>query len=342
MRIIILGTAWTCRDGQETFRGRLAQQLRQEGHEVEVVSLATHYHLLGRIHLSAPYRWCRTARYIRQQRPDLLLSHYRHPVSEKALAWVNRLVGKGVRRVALAENRLSNRSLLRSLDGVVALTRQVLTHLQTVASKRYNPLTFCPLPVNDCFGPALSRQEALSQMGLREKQHYVLFFGFIRDDKGLDLLLQAMADERMVQMGVKLIVAGEFQTEAKPYIEQIKQLDISDRVVMHTEFIPDDEVSRYFCAADLVVLPYREAVTSDVAMVAFHYEKPLLVTRRGDLPEIVPDGKAGFVVEPDAEQLADAIATYFNDYWPVRLTEGLREEKQKYSWENITQTITSL
>ena len=170
----------------------------------------------------------------------------------------------------------------------------------------------------------------------------MLFFGFIREYKGLDLLLDAMADERMVRLGVKLIVAGEFYGDPKPYRDRIARLDIGDRVVMHTDFIPDHEVNRYFCAADLVAQPYKNATQSGVSQIAYHFEKPMLVTNVGGLPEIVPNEKAGFVVEPDAQQIADAIVRYFEEGWQERLTEGCRQEKQKYGWDKMTSAINSL
>ena len=151
-----------------------------------------------------------------------------------------------------------------------------------------------------------------------------------------------MPAERMAQLGVKLIVAGEFYGDPKPYMEQIKRLDISDRVVLHTEFIPDHEVNRYFCAADLVAQPYKNATQSGVSQISYHFEKPMLVTHVGGLPEIVPDGKCGFVVTPEAQAIADAIVRYFTEDWQERLTEGVREEKQKYGWDKMTEAIEQL
>jgi glycosyltransferase involved in cell wall biosynthesis len=217
-----------------------------------------------------------------------------------------------------------------------------LDDLNVFDPKRLRPRTFSPHPLYDHYGATLSRKEALELIGLRESQRYVLFFGFIREYKGLDLLLDAIADERMERLGIKLIVAGEFYGDPKPYLEQIRHHDIGDRVVMHTEFIPDHEVNRYFCAADLVVQPYKNATQSGVSQIAYHFEKPMVVTNVGGLPEIVPDGKAGFVVEPDSQQIADAIVRYFTEDCQQSLTEGVREEKKKYAWDKMTAAIASL
>ena len=143
-------------------------------------------------------------------------------------------------------------------------------------------------------------------------------------------------------MDVRLIVAGEFYGDPTPYREQLRRLDLGDRVAMHTDFIPDHEVNRYFCAADIVAQPYKSATQSGVTQIAFHFGKPMVVTNVGGLPEIVPDGKVGFVVEPDARQIADALVRFYKEDWSARLTDGVNEEKKKYQWERMTEAIKSL
>lgn len=373
MKIIILGTAWPYRGGLSAFNERLARQYQQEGHEVEIVTFTLQYpsflfpgktqyseepapedlKITRKLNAINPFSWIRTGLYIKRQKPDLVITKFWLPFMAPALGTANRVAKhKGTRRISILDNliphekrpgdKLFAKYFVNSVDGMVAMSKSVLADVDLFDPGHKKPRTFCPHPLYDHYGATISRKEALDLIGLRENKHYVLFFGFIRDYKGLDLLLEAMADERMEQMGVKLIVAGEFYGDPKPYMEQIKRLDLSSRVVMHTDFIPDHEVNRYFCAADLVAQPYKTATQSGVTQIAFHFEKPMLVTNVGGLPEIVPDGKVGFVVEPDAQQIADAIVTFFNDYWEVRLTEGVREEKRKYLWTNMTSAINKL
>lgn len=373
MKVIILGPAWPYRGGIAAFNERLARQYQAEGHEVEVVTFTLQYpsflfpgttqystdpapeglKITRKLNSINPFSWLRTGRYIRRQRPDLVISAFWLPFMAPAMGTaLRRAKRKGMRRVSILHNliphehrpgdKLFSRYFVGSNDAFITLSRSVLEDLNVFDPKGLKPRTFSPHPLYDHYGATLGRKEALDLIGLRESQRYVLFFGFIREYKGLDLLLDAMADERMVQLGVKLIVAGEFYGDPKPYMEQIKHLDISDRVVLHTEFIPDHEVNRYFCAADLVVQPYKSATQSGVSQIAYHFEKPMVVTHVGGLPEIVPDGKAGFVVEPSGEAIADAIARYFNENWQQRLTEGVREEKKKYAWEKMTAAIDSL
>lgn len=373
MKVIILGPAWPYRGGIAAFNERLARQYQAEGHEVEVVTFTLQYpsflfpgttqystdpapeglKITRKLNSINPFSWLSTGRYIRRQRPDLVLSAFWLPFMAPAMGTaLRRAKRKGMRRVSILHNliphehrpgdKLFSRYFVGSNDAFITLSRSVLEDLNVFDPKGLKPRTFSPHPLYDHYGATLGRKEALDLIGLRENQRYVLFFGFIREYKGLDLLLDAMADERMVQLGVKLIVAGEFYGDPKPYMEQIKHLDISDRVVLHTEFIPDHEVNRYFCAADLVVQPYKSATQSGVSQIAYHFEKPMVVTHVGGLPEIVPDGKAGFVVEPSGEAIADAIVRYFNENWQQRLTEGVREEKKKYAWEKMTAAIASL
>lgn len=373
MKVIILGTAYPYRGGLSAFNERLARQYMAEGHEVEIVTFTLQYpnflfpgktqysdepapaDLRIRRMLNAvnPFSWLKTGRYIRRQRPDLVVTKFWLPFMAPALGTANRVAKrKGTRRIAILDNlvphekrpgdRMFARYFVGSVDGMVAMSRSVLADADLFDPKGRKARTFCPHPLYDHYGETLTRQEALGQLGLREGQRYVLFFGFIRDYKGLDLLLQAMADERMEPLGVKLIVAGEFYGDPKPYHDLIARLDLSSRVAMHTDFIPDHEVNRYFCAADLVAQPYKTATQSGVTQIAFHFERPMLVTNVGGLPEIVPDGKVGFVVEPQAQAIADAIVRYFSEDWQQRLTEGVRQEKQKYLWTNMTQAINNL
>lgn len=373
MKVIILGTAYPYRGGLSAFNERLARQYMAEGHEVEIVTFTLQYpnflfpgktqysdepapaDLRIRRMLNAvnPFTWLKTGRYIRRQRPDLVVTKFWLPFMAPALGTANRVAKrKGMRRIAILDNLVPHekrpgdsmfaRYFVKSIDGMVAMSRSVLADADLFDPKRRKARTFCPHPLYDHYGETLTRQEALGQLGLREGQRYVLFFGFIRDYKGLDLLLKAMADERMEPLGVKLIVAGEFYGDPKPYHDLIARLDLSSRVAMHTDFIPDHEVNRYFCAADLVAQPYKTATQSGVTQIAFHFERPMLVTNVGGLPEIVPDGKVGFVVEPQAQAIADAIVRYFSEDWQQRLTEGVRQEKQKYLWTNMTQAINNL
>ena len=236
---------------------------------------------------------------------------------------------------------------VKSMDGFMALSESVVKDIEKF-DKRNCPKRFSPHPIYDHYGERLPRETALSLLNLSPDCRYVLFFGFIRaykgldlllGYKGLDLLLGAFADERLRQQNVKLIVAGEFYGDPEPYYKQIKDLRIEDRVVLCTDFIPDSEVNRYFSAADIVAQPYKTATQSGVTQIAFHFEKPMLVTNVGGLPEIVPDGKIGYVTEPDAKQIADALYRFFQEHKQEEFERNVAEEKKKYAWSRFVEVM---
>ena len=382
MKVVILGTAWPYRGGLSAFNERLAYEYQSQGHEVEVVTFTLQYpsflfpgktqysdepapkglKITRMLNAVNPLSWLRTGLYIHRLRPDLIVTKFWLPFMAPALGTVNRVAKKKwkaesgkwktTKRITILDNliphekrpgdRMFARYFVRSIDGMVARSRSVLADADLFDRKGRKPRLFCPHPLYDHYGDPLPPDEARRLIGIPAEGRYLLFFGFIRDYKGLDLLLRAMDDERVEKLGVKLIVAGEFYGDPKPYMELLRSLDISDRVALHTDFIPDHEVNRYFCAADLVVQPYKTATQSGVTQIAFHFGKPMVVTNVGGLPEIVPDGKVGFVVEPQVQPLADAIVRYYEEGWQSHLTAGVLEERQKYSWSKMTETIGKL
>ena len=370
MKIIILGPAWPYRGGIAAFGERLAHEYQSQGHDVELVTFTLQYpsflfpgktqystdpapaDLTIRRMLSSvnPLSWLRTGRYIKKQRPDLVISAFWLPFMAPSMGTVLRMCRrKGTRRIGLLHNliphehrpgdKLFGRYFVHSCDAFVTLSHSVLEDIDRFDPRRKRPRCYSPHPLYDHYGATLSRDEALKLLGLDHTHRYALFFGFIREYKGLDLLLDAMADKRLKELDVRLIVAGEFYGDPKPYMDQIARLGIGDRVVLKSDFIPDSEVNRYFCAADIVTQPYKSATQSGVSQIAYHFEKPMVVTRVGGLPEIVPDGKAGFVVEPQPQAIADALVRYFEEDWAQRLTDGVRDEKRKYGWDKMTAAI---
>jgi glycosyltransferase involved in cell wall biosynthesis len=193
----------------------------------------------------------------------------------------------------------------------------------------------------DNFGEKISKEIARKELGLPVDEQIILFFGFIRKYKGLDILLDAMAllKDKMPQL--KLMIAGEFYEDKEGYAKQIDKLGIRENLILRTSFIADNDIKNYMCAADLVVQPYRNATQSGVTPLAYHFEIPMIVTNVGGLAAMVPHEKAGLVAEPDAASLAENIEKYFQkgEEW---FLPQLREEKKKYSWDHILNGITDL
>ena len=200
----------------------------------------------------------------------------------------------------------------------------------------------CPHPLYDNFGDIMAKEEAKRVLKLDQDTGYVLFFGFIRAYKGLDILLHAFADERVKRLKVKLLVAGEFYSDEALYRDIIDSNGLVDNVVLHSHFIANAEVRNYFCACDLVAQPYRSATQSGVTQVAYHFNKPMITTGVGGLPEMVPDGVVGYVVHPDARSVADAICSFFEGHKENEFSENVKKEKKKFSWDNMVCAIGEL
>jgi glycosyltransferase involved in cell wall biosynthesis len=202
------------------------------------------------------------------------------------------------------------------------------------------PRVLCPHPLFDNFGESIKKEDAQKTLNLNPNDINLLFFGLIRGYKGLDILIEAMSDERLKEFPVKLLVAGEFYDDSKRYYDRVKELSLEERIRFDARFIPDSEVKNYFCATDLVVQPYKSATQSGVTQIGYHFEKPMLVTNVGGLAEIIPNKKVGYVVEPKAQSIANAIIDFCINR--PDFSEGIKQEKKKYSWENMTQAIEKI
>lgn len=370
MKIIILGTAYPYRGGLATFNERLAGEYQRQGHEVEMYTFTLQYpnflfpgktqfspdpapndlKIYRKVNSCNPFNWLKVGKELSKKRPDVLVFAYWMSFMAPCMGTIARQVRRNhhTKIIALVHNMIPHEPnvldkilppyFVKSMDGFMALSESVVKDIEKF-DKRNCPKRFSPHPIYDHYGIRLPREEALQLLNLDAQCRYVLFFGFIRAYKGLDLLLGAFADERLRQQNVKLIVAGEFYGDPEPYYKQIKDLGIEDRVVLCTDFIPDGEVNRYFSAADIVAQPYKTATQSGVTQIAFHFEKPMLVTNVGGLPEIVPNGKIGYVTEPDAKDIADALYRFFQEQKQEEFERNVAEEKKKYAWSRFVEVM---
>lgn len=372
MNITIIGSAHPLRGGGiATFNERMAEVLQQQGHHVVIYSFSLQYpsflfpgksqftdepapkglEIRSVINSVNPLNWISVGNRIKNEKPDLIIVRYWLPFMGPCFGTILRRVRKNkhTRIVAITDNVIPHehrpgdmaftKYFLKSADAFLAMSKDVLKDLKQFTDK---PAVFSPHPVYDNYGNAVGREEACKKLGLNPSEKYILFFGFIRKYKGLDLLLDAMKDERIKQAGIKLIVAGEFYGDGDSYLQQIQNNGIGDSVKLFTEFIPNDEIKYYFSATDLVVQPYRTATQSGITQVAYHFEKPMVVTNAGGLSEVVPDGKVGFVTEPDAAQIATAILKFYETGSLPDLKNNIASEKQKYSWDTLLNNLFSV
>jgi D-inositol-3-phosphate glycosyltransferase len=368
-KIIIVGSAWPLRGGGiSTFNERLAKAFLDNGDEVIIFSFSLQYPSFlfpGTTQYSSepapegldirvmvnsinPFNWVKTANEIKKLKPDFVLFRFWIPFMAPCLGTIARRVRKaGIKTIAIVDNiiphekKLFDRPLAKyfvnSMDCFVTMSQSVLEDLNTFDASKIKKYTVHPL--YDNFGEAVTREEALQKTGLSGEYRYILFFGFIREYKGLDLLLKAIADDRIKKLPVKLIVAGEFYIDRTPYIKLIEDLEIGGMVILKTEFIPNSEVVNYFCLTNLVVQPYKSATQSGITQVAYHFNKPMITTNVGGLAEIVKDNEVGFVVNPDSKEIAEAIHTYFEKDLENAFSTNIKKEKQRFSWETMLKAI---
>jgi len=364
MNVVIIGPAYPLRGGLATYNERLARAFQAAGDEVRIVTFSLQYPdflFPGQTQFSTeagptdlaievsinsinPLSWVGVGRRLRRERPDLVVFRFWLPFMGPALGTVARLAQANghTRIVAITDNviphekRLGDgpltRYFLRACDGFVTMSRSVLADLQGLGFGT-KPALYRPHPLYDNFGPAKPKADALAALGLSPQFRYVLFFGFIRAYKGLDILFEALADVRVAALPVKLVIAGEFYEDAAPYEALIKKHNLESRLVRATDFIPNERVADYFSAADLVIQPYKNATQSGVSQVAYHFGRPMLVTDVGGLAELIPAGVVGYVVPPTPSAIADALVDFYTNDREETFATGVRQEAKKFSWE---------
>ena len=369
-KIVILGTAYPYRGGIAAFNERLARQFQEEGHEVSIITFTLQYpsflfpgktqyttdpapedlHIERCVSSVNPFNWRKVGRMLNRGQFDMVVFAYWMSFFAPCYGRIARKI-KNAQCIALIHNmmphegslldRLLTPFFVKSMDGFVALSKSVMNEVAKL-DKHEKPKAWAPHPIYDHYGAKEARETALEHLGLDQSYRYMLFFGLVRAYKGLDWLLEAFADERLRAYPLKLIVAGEFYDDEAPYLEKMKSLGLQDKVVIVNQFIPDDCVKDYFNACDIVVQPYKSATQSGVTQVAYHFEKPMLVTNVGGLEEIVPNGKVGYAVDPNPKSIADALEDFFSNHRMPDFEARIVEEKKKYAWSRMTETIMSV
>ena len=371
--IVIIGPAHPLRGGLASYDERLAREFMSQGYNTTIYTFSLQYpgflfpgttqystgpapkdlNIKVCINSINPFNWLSVGNEIKKLRPDIIVVRYWLPFMGPCLGTILRMVKKNrhTKIVCIADNIIPHEKrpgdipftkyFVKPVDAFITMSEKVLSDLPIFAAGK--PAKFVPHPLYDNFGEKVSKQEAREHLGIDKNEKILLFFGFIRKYKGLDILLDAMkilksSYNSPLGDGGKLLIAGEFYEDRKQYDEQIEQLGIRDNLILRTDFIPDSEVKYYLCAADVVVQPYRNATQSGVTPLAYHFEVPMIVTNVGGLPSLVPEGKVGLIAEPNAASIAQKVIEYF-DKGTETFLPHLIEEKKKYSWKKMTDAI---
>ena len=363
--IVIVGPAYPLRGGLATYNQLLATKLQEQGHSVRIVTFSLQYPNIlfpGKTQYSTdikpenieievslnsvnPLNWLSLGNTLRKEKPDLVIFRYWMPFMGPSLGTLGRIIRKNkhTKVVTIADNIIPHEKrffdtpftkyFVNSCDGFVTMSELVLEDLKQFDSTK--PVAYNPHPMYESFGPQLDKADARKKLGLAENGKYLLFFGFIRKYKGLDILLRAFADKRIQESGIKLIIAGEYYDKPEEYQAIIEAHGLEKALVQANDFIPDSEVSTYFSAADMVVQTYKTATQSGVTQIAYYYHNPMLVTDVGGLAELVPHNKVGYVTSTDIDEIADAILDFYENKREAEFVENIKTERLRFTWESM-------
>ena len=367
-KVIIIGSAWPLRaGGLATFNERLAKQFMEEGFDTSIYTFSLQYpsflfpgstqlsnepapaHLKIKACINSinPFNWLKVGNELRKIKPNYIVVRFWMPFFGPCLGTILKLVNRNkfTQIICIADNviphekrmgdTLLTKYFFSSIHRFVTMSEKVNQDLKTFTQK---PSINIVHPIYDNFGDILSKEEARKHLALPINEKIILFFGFIRKYKGLDLLLEAMNNASIREANIKLLIAGEFYDNKEEYDLIIAKYNLANSLYLRTQFIDNSEVKYYLSAADFVIQPYKNATQSGVTPLAYHFEKPMLVTSVGGLANLVPHMKVGIVTEPNADSIAAGIMKLY-ELGETHFLKHLCEEKKKFSWEHLTTAI---
>lgn len=371
MKIAMIGPVHPYKGGIAHYTDLLCRALREDGNEVQLYSFKFQYpKLLYKkpqkdmkssgfgtndadfcIHTLNPFNWIRVAGRIKKQKPELIILQWWHPYFAPCFWSICKLLRREkilfVCHNVFPHERFPLDRLLTKWTlgcGRYFITQSKMDARDLLSVKHDAVYRVTPHPTYGMFcKQGMSMQKAREQLQIDQGQRALLFFGFVRKYKGLQYLLEAMKLLKERDFKVQLWVVGDFGEDKDEYVEQIRAFEIGDQVQMVEGYVPDDEVEKYFAASDLVVLPYLSATQSGIVQIAFGFEKPVLVTEVGGLPDVVTNGKTGYVVEPrSAEMIAEAIMDYYINNRREAFVSQIEKEKDRFSWKTFVDTMMEM
>lgn len=370
MKIIFVGPTYPFRGGIAAFNDRLAIQLLKEGHTIKNYTFSLQYpsflfpgesqyseskkpsdiETIECINSINPLNWIKTSKLIKKEKADLIISRFWIPFMGPSLGSILRWSkGKNTKIISIVDNLIPHESrpgdkvltkyFTNSNDAFITLSEEVLKDLQAIDSKREKICS--PHPLYDHYGELIDKKEAIKTLQLDPNKKYLMFFGLVRAYKGLDLLLEAFSKAKELHENHRIIIAGEYYDKKEIYDELISKYKIEEYIHQTNGFIPDDRVNLYFSASDLIVQPYKTATQSGVTQIAYHFEKPMIVTDVGGLSEICPDGVVGYISQANSDDLAEKLVKFFSSE-SDRFLPRIQTEKAKYSWSIFTEKLIRL
>ena len=370
MKITILSTAYPLRGGIAHFNGLLYNELIKEN-EVNIITFSRQYPSLffpGKSQIEQgdtvekipseqlidsvnPFNWIKIGNKVKKEFPDLIIFKYWMPFFAPCFGTISRIVKKNKKTkiLVICDNVIPHerkpadtpftKYFFNSVDFFILLSEKVKKDLLTLYPEAKDKVL--PHPIYSNFGNAVPKDEAKEKLKLKDK-NLILFFGFIREYKGLDILLHAMK-ELVDKLDVKLIVAGEFYSNKEDILNLIDKMGIKNNIYLFNDFIPTSDVKYYFSASDCVILPYKSATQSGIVQIAMNFRKPVIASNVGGLGEVVHNNETGFIVDKEnPSQLAEAIIKFYNDNKEGHFIKNIEQEVEKYSWEKFVKGIIDL
>lgn len=292
-----------------------------------------------------PITFKKTASKINKGTPDIVITQYWMTFFGPAFGSIHKSLKSDVKRLAILHNVIphekrffdapANRFFLKQNDGFVVMSDVVMNDLLSIKpDAKYLRIDH---PTYNQFGRVMAKEEALKSLELPEGKKFLLFFGFIRKYKGLDLLLEAL---HLLDEEYHVIVAGEVYGSFEEYQTIIDQYKLQERVHMFTEYISDEEVKIYFSAADVCMLPYKSATQSGITAIAHHFEMPIIATDVGGLKESIEHESTGLIVDrAEGSEIAEAISSFFNEFNPKDMRTAIQQRNAENTWENFSKRI---
>ena len=372
MKIVMLGPVWPYKGGIAQYTGAMCAALAKE-HEVKAVSFSMQYpKLLYRhpqrdtenttfrfdpavypLNTVNPFSWRKTAALIKKEAPDLVIVQWWHPWFAPCYASLLRRIRKTAKVLFVCHNVLPHegfplkefltRTVLRRGGAYIVHSGQDEADLKRLVP---DPLfAHAVHPTYNQFRKRfITKEEARRELGIPAEQEVLLFFGFIREYKGLKHLIRALPAIRKARPAARLYVVGDFfENNREEYLSLIRETGAEEALTLVEGYLPDDRVEPYFAAADLCVLPYESATQSGVIQISYSFGLPVVATDVGGLPEVVPNGRTGFVVPAgDEDALAAAVVRFFEEDRAEAFARNIEQENERYSWDRMTEHVDRL
>lgn len=303
------------------------------------------------INTANPFNIIGTAMKIKKMKPDFLIMQWWHPYFSPCYMLLSAMLRK-IPKLFVCHNvfpherfpmdRFLTKRVLKRGAGFITHSKMDADDLKSIVSRPNYETTV--LPTFNVFKiKDMSRTEARGILGIPEDRKILLFFGFVREYKGLKHIINAMPDIVKADSSIQLMIVGEFGGDKDEYMSLIKNSGSGDAITVVDGYIPDKEIEKYFAACDLVVLPYESATQSGIVQIAYSFEKPVIATEVGGLPEVVIDGKTGYIVPPkDPKSLGEAVVKFFREDKAAEFGENVRREAYRYSWDRMNEVVKRL